>query len=842
MITGTAERLTPLPLSPSSFSEPSLITLSAEGSISPHKPIVHPKKERLKTNDDAASILSNSGPISTEKTRDSVAVASVVPAEEPSPLVADLNENDFAFDPEAQSHLNKSEEALANRIKANSPMTNSTNTIYHYRPFSVVMLFLLIWVSPATAFRMQPFLSSRIRYSPTGLKLESSPLSTDVSPFVPVGDRLSGEVQAAFSDIFSDLNFTVEAKKPLPMDSDPIYIITSPSKALKHPYFGDEFLQKAISTIDYSLAKSPCPRSKPLLATMRGVGGGKTRFFEEIGKHLRTRPETLTISVTFNGITNWKPDEIIHSNDPELVFALGIIARSASAFYRIPFTESVGRMKIKTDFFSSFDSIYVPLLLREFCKFLIAKAGKPVKEFVLMVDEVALIQEAYRLDGSITSPLHSAVLDEYIVPNVSAALIISSLSLKPIHTPDSGRALNTLPILETFEPEEILDKWVKADLPDLKLTRTDRFRLGLCLLCFNSLGRTVEFFVDFLRSHPPTEVDNKYVKDLFEDIFNQMRSRYEFTELFPSITTFRNIINEKSQALDQQSLLLVRKSVLINSLRDTRPRSKLFPKTSIASIYLAACDTTSSYPERFTVMVKAMMESLINRVINFKRAGDLLETVGNDFLRLKIQAMSANLSEIRMDEFFLLPVENYTLIKPLTVVRMQLPNPTIRLEEYEHVLELDSHTEAGRTAFYKSLATLNISEGNPLALFKITEEEEGFDQLMVVRNLNKPESPFLIFFDYESKRESSKAYVGIPNEDQKDYILKLKNHISQLPPELSGSQVLKSFSENNFLHIFVTTGKKKDLLIDRFLVLGESTAKYFSFIFPLLQALREPVT
>jgi hypothetical protein len=119
MITGTAERLTPLPLSPSSFSEPSLITLSAESSISPHKPIVHPKKERLKTNDDAASILSNSGPISTEKTRDSVAVASVVPAEEPSPLVADLNENDFAFDPEAQSHLNKNEEALVNRIKAN---------------------------------------------------------------------------------------------------------------------------------------------------------------------------------------------------------------------------------------------------------------------------------------------------------------------------------------------------------------------------------------------------------------------------------------------------------------------------------------------------------------------------------------------------------------------------------------------------------------------------------------------------------------------------------------------------------------------------------------------------
>jgi hypothetical protein len=808
----TAEQLPPPPLSSSSYSQSSLHALPAEDSLTPHS---------------TASVHWNS--------------ASVVPAEEPSPLVADLNENDFAFDPEAQSHLNKSEEALANRIKANSPKINSTNTIYYYRPFWVVMLFLLIWVSPATAFRMQPFLSSRIRYSPTGLKLESSPLSTDVSPFVPVGDRLSGEVQAAFSDIFSDLNFTVEAKKPLPMDRDPIYIINKPSKALKHPYFGDEFLQKAISTIDYSLAKSPCPRSKPLLATMRGVGGGKTRFLEEIGKHLRTRPETLTISVTFNGITNWKPDEIIHSNDPELVFALGIIARLASAFYRIPFTESVGRMKIKTDFFSSFDPIYVPLLLREFCKFLIAKAGKPVKEFVLMVDEVALIQEAYRLDGSITSPLHSAVLDEYIVPNVSAALIISSLSLKPIHTPDSGRALNILPILETFEPEEILDKWVKADLPDLKLTRTDRFRLGLCLLCFNSLGRTVEFFVDFLRSHPPTEVDNKYVKDLFEDIFHQMRRRYEFTELFPSITTFRNIINEKSQALDQPSMLLVRKSVLINSLRDTRPRSKLFPKTSIASIYLAACDTTSSYPERFTVMVKAMMESLINRVINFKRAGDLLETVGNDFLRLKIQSMSANLSEIRMDEFFLLPVENYTLIKPLTVVRMQLPNPTIRLEEYEHVLELDSHTEAGRTAFYKSLATLNISEENPLALFKTTEEE-GFDQLMVVRNLNKPDSPFLIFFDYESKRESSEAYVGIPNEDQKDYILKLKNHISQVPPELSDSQVLKSFSENNFLHIFVTTGKKTDLLINRCLVLGESTAKYFSFIFPLLQALREPVT
>jgi hypothetical protein len=51
-----------------------------------------------------------------------------------SPLIADLHENDLAFDSEAQTHLNKNKEALANRInksKNNSrpsfPPTSANN-------------------------------------------------------------------------------------------------------------------------------------------------------------------------------------------------------------------------------------------------------------------------------------------------------------------------------------------------------------------------------------------------------------------------------------------------------------------------------------------------------------------------------------------------------------------------------------------------------------------------------------------------------------------------------------------------------------------------------------------
>jgi hypothetical protein len=47
-----------------------------------------------------------------------------------SPLIADLHENDLAFDSEAQTHLNKNKEALANRInksKNNSPIFPPTS-------------------------------------------------------------------------------------------------------------------------------------------------------------------------------------------------------------------------------------------------------------------------------------------------------------------------------------------------------------------------------------------------------------------------------------------------------------------------------------------------------------------------------------------------------------------------------------------------------------------------------------------------------------------------------------------------------------------------------------------
>jgi hypothetical protein len=75
-------------------------------------------------------------------------------------------------------------------------------------------------------------------------------------------------------------------------------------------------------------------------------------------------------------------------------------------------------------------------------------------------------------------------------------------------------------------------------------------------------------------------------------------------------------------------------------------------------------------------------------------------------------------------------------------------------------------------------------------------------------------------------------------ERQRKHIIDLKNDI---PSALKiSSPILKSFSENNFLHVFMTTFEQRIFMKENCLILGKTiTETYFSFMYPLFQTLVE---
>lgn len=104
----------------------------------------------------------------------------------------------------------------------------------------------------------------------------------------------------------------------------------------------DEQFPISMGKIDYALNQDPSPKSKPVLATVKGVGGGKTRFCEESRQALNARDDTLAIGITFNNLTPYSTEVemFIADNDfLKLNMMLSVMSRIAMVVYEKPFDE-----------------------------------------------------------------------------------------------------------------------------------------------------------------------------------------------------------------------------------------------------------------------------------------------------------------------------------------------------------------------------------------------------------------------------------------------------------------------------------------------------------------------
>eukprot|EP01035_Chromulina_nebulosa_P020408 gene20408-26485_t len=222
----------------------------------------------------------------------------------------------------------------------------------------------------------------------------------------------------------------------------------------------------------------PDVRKKPLLAVVRGQGGGKSRCIEELKLSLNSRENVLALAITFNHKTVFNEIEIWDTNEWDIFSALLHLSRIASSFYEENFTDILIRIK------NTFSTTIKPY-------------GQSIKTLVILVEEVMKFEEIVKTSKVLNmadffeanSVLRSALLNEYILGDriVNVALVVSSLQIKPLGKSTSGREIEALELPESLNPNKLIKLWIARNVyKDLDNDTIKRF----------------EFFATSINSNP----------------------------------------------------------------------------------------------------------------------------------------------------------------------------------------------------------------------------------------------------------------------------------------------------------------------------------------------------
>eukprot|EP00971_Amphidinium_carterae_P338616 6476027-Amphidinium_carterae.1 len=149
------------------------------------------------------------------------------------------------------------------------------------------------------------------------------------------------------------------------------------------------------------MAERPSPRTKEVLATLRGVGGGKTRALEEMRWELLDT-DAVPLAITYNSgmpfldveLTTW-------SKDYRINYALGVVARLASVLYGRDLAEMRGLLRARSTNWgwNMDDDAYPKELIRGFLKHAVAKLkqvrDRRISGIIVLADEVMKAEDAF---------------------------------------------------------------------------------------------------------------------------------------------------------------------------------------------------------------------------------------------------------------------------------------------------------------------------------------------------------------------------------------------------------------------------------------------------------------
>eukprot|EP00299_Pterocystis_sp_00344_P005665 c1729_g1_i1.p1 GENE.c1729_g1_i1~~c1729_g1_i1.p1 ORF type:complete len:660 (+),score=47.26 c1729_g1_i1:33-2012(+) len=415
-----------------------------------------------------------------------------------------------------------------------------------------------------------------------------------------------------------------EVKMMLSKHASEIRVIDNPTKNLAFSLIQLDPAQIAKDILE-TCEMDASDRDKPLFATIRGVGGGKTRCIEEIREHLHTVAGVLPLAITFNIHWNLNYAEIDFWKNCGLSgYAMAVVARMASVLYGLPLSDICFLLSNKIE------TLQRDIQFKDvaFIVSFIAHAVQVVRNFFqTAVDTfVLLIDESARAESLLdTQDPHAVVRDALLNAHtlfseigIRTSLVMSSLTLSPLGVSPSGRTIRPIVLPGRLPADDVMSQWLQKDI--VNLSETDKVKLRVIIESINNLPRLLTILATHLHATPIT-MDVEAVKAIFERLALGMRDRYPgiHTNLSPFL--LRAVVFRQSVRLcDDEVMVALQRSVVTNSVSTFDESASIVPEASFLVLS----------------QLNSMLQPILESLSSSSDQGDVLAEVLHKWMRFRL--------------------------------------------------------------------------------------------------------------------------------------------------------------------------------------------------------------
>lgn len=597
-------------------------------------------------------------------------------------------------------------------------------------------------------------------------------------------------------------------------------------------------LENSLDLIQAVCEEPSHPRSKPVIATVRGIGGGKTRCFEEIRRSLLIDDEVLPIAITFNcnSEINLSLERWYEGDNESLNFALSIIARMFYAIYGLAFGSFIELLKLMKTHIPLVDlsGLDGAILIRTAITVIVeifSEKYRLINKFVLLIDETIRYQNIFKSEDDICGCLRNGVLSELISVNgniISTALLISSLDISPLGITISGRDYLPLVLPAKLDVVSIVDSWWRRS----NNNETEYHTFLLTAAVINSLPRTVEFSAQFMIKWGDKPVDSSFVNAFYSFVVKRIKRCY--SSQFPSLKLLHACVFQIPILIDNEVMAEIRTSTITNSIRVfSTEKTYIIPEMSLIMLEAAAENgPMEANMEDIILLIREMTQNIFKELADSAgnssyQSGFILETMVRDCLRLHLglavaQCEKSSSRQTTLAE--LMGVKNSLLkyLDPYYENILRTPLNLRRQPDLVHVMH-ESSMRGNSMAFLQEFDSIVVTEDKPLHIIRSAANDKW--DVAIKMHLHDGTS-FYIITDEKSKDEVFEQNSKSKRSNKKQY-----------------HEFENDFPVLNFLYVYYTTHEGYSRVKDRCVVMcRDDTLNFMGFFAELYCVARRIVT
>lgn len=462
--------------------------------------------------------------------------------------------------------------------------------------------------------------------------------------------------------------------QPPPLDDgtsiyEDYVIMNAPHVTLKHPLISvniSEIVHMILSRRD-----EPDSRFKPMYAIVTGLGRGKTRVLFELDKALKQDKSIISSTITFNHKTAKISTDLSHR---ELNYALAIVSRVLSTHYKIPFALVDTTLQAAFQQVPSIGAADSPFIIRACVRHVVRQmrlASNDIDRFILQVDESKKIEDV--LGKRIHDTLRAPLLDTQIMAKherpVLVDLVMSALDVASTGVSDSSRPIIAIPTPVSLDAVEVLDKWISPSLPSLQLsTPAQRLKMLSLIACLSAIPRAIQLLVKALsememgiytiETSPRVSITltSQEINKLYSRTVSLFEEFYGITHigsLSPSPHQMKALLFDELTPVDDDLMMLIKSSVLTNSIDDLKPESFVIPRTSILSVQVMSRTSNNSYVKPLHSTIYSLLAYLGSPKFDTgtENSGKPLEIIMRGLMDARLRVLDDIASQTKLSQY-----------------------------------------------------------------------------------------------------------------------------------------------------------------------------------------------